>query len=220
MGGVDKPLLDLGGKPLIAHVIERLSAQVDAIVLSCSGSGMHLPQVRLPGGARPIPRPRAARRLRLHFPASRHTLAAHNAMRRALLARQPSRRSCAMLADDAARPQPQPADAAKIWPYCWIGAGRTRWRRSSLAANARCGAGWTKTDVDAIEFPASAFHNVNTPGGLGSRSPALHRRGLAVLASLVGPTLESERPAEETPFLHRAPANRCAQQRRLVRRAK
>ena len=38
LDGEDKPLLDLGGKPLIAHVIERLAPQVDAIVLSCSRS--------------------------------------------------------------------------------------------------------------------------------------------------------------------------------------
>lgn len=38
LGNADKPLLDLGGKPLVAHVIERLAAQVDVIVLSCSRS--------------------------------------------------------------------------------------------------------------------------------------------------------------------------------------
>ena len=36
LGGEDKPLLHLGGKPLLAHVIERLEPQVDEIVLSCS----------------------------------------------------------------------------------------------------------------------------------------------------------------------------------------
>ena len=37
LGGVDKPLLELAGKPLVGHVIERLQPQVDAIVLSCRG---------------------------------------------------------------------------------------------------------------------------------------------------------------------------------------
>lgn len=36
MGTVAKPLLDLAGKPLLAHLLERLQPQVDAIVLSCT----------------------------------------------------------------------------------------------------------------------------------------------------------------------------------------
>ena len=36
LGGVAKPLVGLGGKPLLAHVIERLRPQVDAILLSCA----------------------------------------------------------------------------------------------------------------------------------------------------------------------------------------
>ncbi len=34
MGGVDKPLVELAGKPLLGHVIDRLRPQVDAIVLA------------------------------------------------------------------------------------------------------------------------------------------------------------------------------------------
>ncbi len=34
-GGVDKPLLELHGKPLLAHVIDRLAGQVETIILSC-----------------------------------------------------------------------------------------------------------------------------------------------------------------------------------------
>lgn len=37
LGGVDKPLLDLAGKPLVVHVLDRLRPQVDSILLSCSG---------------------------------------------------------------------------------------------------------------------------------------------------------------------------------------
>jgi molybdopterin-guanine dinucleotide biosynthesis protein A len=36
MGGVDKGLVDFLGKPLIAHVIERLSAQVDEILINAN----------------------------------------------------------------------------------------------------------------------------------------------------------------------------------------
>jgi molybdopterin-guanine dinucleotide biosynthesis protein A len=38
MGGVDKALLELGGRPLVAHVIERLRPQVGALVLSANGN--------------------------------------------------------------------------------------------------------------------------------------------------------------------------------------
>lgn len=34
LGGVEKPLADLGGQPLVRHVLERLAPQVDAVVLA------------------------------------------------------------------------------------------------------------------------------------------------------------------------------------------
>lgn len=37
--GRDKPLLDLAGRPLIGHVIDRLAPQVEAVVLACSAAG-------------------------------------------------------------------------------------------------------------------------------------------------------------------------------------
>ena len=37
MGGGDKALLQLGGKPLLRHVIDRFSVQVDVMVLSANG---------------------------------------------------------------------------------------------------------------------------------------------------------------------------------------
>jgi molybdopterin-guanine dinucleotide biosynthesis protein A len=36
MGGEDKPLLDLDGEPLVAHVCARLAPQVGRIVISCN----------------------------------------------------------------------------------------------------------------------------------------------------------------------------------------
>ncbi|MFQ5438944.1 MAG: molybdenum cofactor guanylyltransferase MobA [Paracoccaceae bacterium] len=38
MGGGDKALLDLGGRPLLAHVIDRLRPQVAALVLNANGA--------------------------------------------------------------------------------------------------------------------------------------------------------------------------------------
>jgi molybdopterin-guanine dinucleotide biosynthesis protein A len=36
MGGVDKGLVDLGGRPMVAHVLERLQPQVAAIVVNAN----------------------------------------------------------------------------------------------------------------------------------------------------------------------------------------
>lgn len=36
LGGVDKPLLKVGGKALLGHVIDRIRPQVDALLLSCA----------------------------------------------------------------------------------------------------------------------------------------------------------------------------------------
>ncbi len=37
MGGGDKALLDLGGKPILAHVIERITKQASAVILNANG---------------------------------------------------------------------------------------------------------------------------------------------------------------------------------------
>ncbi|MFP4304819.1 MAG: NTP transferase domain-containing protein, partial [Rhodosalinus sp.] len=37
MGGADKPLLDLAGRPLIAHVIARLGPQCAGLAISANG---------------------------------------------------------------------------------------------------------------------------------------------------------------------------------------
>ena len=48
MGGVDKALLDLAGRPLIAHVIERLRPQVGALVISANGDPARFASLALP----------------------------------------------------------------------------------------------------------------------------------------------------------------------------
>ncbi|MDE0037405.1 MAG: molybdenum cofactor guanylyltransferase [Gammaproteobacteria bacterium] len=41
LGGIEKPLADLGGKSLLAHVTARLEPQVDSIVLSVGRNSAH-----------------------------------------------------------------------------------------------------------------------------------------------------------------------------------
>ena len=48
MGGGDKALLPVAGKPLLAHVIERLRPQVDALVLNANGDPARFARFGLP----------------------------------------------------------------------------------------------------------------------------------------------------------------------------
>jgi molybdenum cofactor guanylyltransferase len=61
MGGGDKGLLPLGGRPLLAHVVARLGPQVDRLALNANGdparfAGFGLPVVAdsVPGHAGPL----------------------------------------------------------------------------------------------------------------------------------------------------------------------
>jgi molybdopterin-guanine dinucleotide biosynthesis protein A len=48
MGGGDKGLLELAGKAMLAHVIERLSAQVDQVVINANGPAQRFAAWKLP----------------------------------------------------------------------------------------------------------------------------------------------------------------------------
>jgi molybdopterin-guanine dinucleotide biosynthesis protein A len=55
MGGGDKGLLELAGKPMLAHVIERLAPQVGGLVLNANGDPARLARFGLPVVADSIP---------------------------------------------------------------------------------------------------------------------------------------------------------------------
>jgi molybdopterin-guanine dinucleotide biosynthesis protein A len=48
MGGGDKPLLPLAGRPVLAHVIERLRPQVDRLIINANGDPARFASFRLP----------------------------------------------------------------------------------------------------------------------------------------------------------------------------
>lgn len=48
MGGGDKPLKELGHRPMLAHVIERFAPQVDALVLNANGDPARFAAFGLP----------------------------------------------------------------------------------------------------------------------------------------------------------------------------
>ena len=48
MGGGDKGMLELGGRPMLAHVIERLAPQVGAMVINANGDAQRFSTFGLP----------------------------------------------------------------------------------------------------------------------------------------------------------------------------
>jgi molybdenum cofactor guanylyltransferase len=48
MGGGDKGLLELAGRPMLAHVIERLAPQVDALIINANGNPQRFAALGLP----------------------------------------------------------------------------------------------------------------------------------------------------------------------------
>jgi molybdopterin-guanine dinucleotide biosynthesis protein A len=55
MGGGDKGLLELAGKPMLAHVFERLAPQVGRVVINANGDPARLARFELPVVADTIP---------------------------------------------------------------------------------------------------------------------------------------------------------------------
>jgi molybdopterin-guanine dinucleotide biosynthesis protein A len=55
MGGGDKGLLDLAGKPMLAHVIERLAPQVDRLAINANGDLARFAAFGLPVVADTVP---------------------------------------------------------------------------------------------------------------------------------------------------------------------
>lgn len=54
MGGGDKALLELGGRPLLAHAIDRLRPQAAPLVLNANGDPQRFRQFGLPVAADPV----------------------------------------------------------------------------------------------------------------------------------------------------------------------
>ena len=48
MGGGDKPLVEVAGRPMLAHVVERLAPQVDRVVINANGDPARFAAYNLP----------------------------------------------------------------------------------------------------------------------------------------------------------------------------
>ncbi|WP_235035439.1 molybdenum cofactor guanylyltransferase MobA [Roseomonas sp. 18066] len=55
MGGGDKPLRRIAGRPMLAHLVERLRPQVDALLLNANGDPARFAAYDLPVAPDPIP---------------------------------------------------------------------------------------------------------------------------------------------------------------------
>jgi molybdopterin-guanine dinucleotide biosynthesis protein A len=48
MGGGDKPMREIAGKPILTHVIERISPQCDALILNANGDAARFAKFQMP----------------------------------------------------------------------------------------------------------------------------------------------------------------------------
>ena len=176
LGGIEKPLADLGGKSLLAHVIARLEPQVDSIVLSVGRGAAHYAEFGYPivvddePGQGPLAGIVSALAVvdtpwTLTTPADTPFLPANlvHALARscrehgaAVVRAGGYRQNLAMLLDER--------HAASLAEYYRVVGGRAvhRW----LVA----------TGVEEVAFPEDGFLNINTPDDLALALLELDRR--------------------------------------------
>ena len=178
MGGGDKPLLELAGKPLLAHVIERVSPQVSRVVLNANGPAERFEALGLPVVADTVeglPGPLAGilaglRWAEAQAPDCSHVVTVSGdapflpedlvARLTAAVANEPGRIA---IASSGGQPQP----VMGLWPLAIADD-----LEAGLKAGARSVLAWaTQRNVHHVDFPPVAivgrmidpFFNANTP---------------------------------------------------------
>ena len=177
MGGGDKGLRLLGGRPLLAHVIDRLRPQVGALAICTYGdparfAGFGVPVVTdtVPGQAGPLAgllagldwAAEAGAEAIVSAPADTPFLPAD------LVARLAAAGPLAV------------AEADGLHPTCGLWPVALRMRlRTALAAGERRIGGWAMAEgAVVVAFPdAAAFFNVNTPGDMAAAERLLAAGG-------------------------------------------
>jgi molybdopterin-guanine dinucleotide biosynthesis protein A len=175
MGGVDKGLVALDGKPLVAHVIERLAPQVGAIVVNANQNaerygafGYPVVADALGGFAGPL----AGLHAGLTTATTRHVVTVpcdspylpDDLVRRLADALE---RDAAQLAVAKTFDQPHPV-------FALVRRDVLEHLATFLAGGGRKIDAWYKT-LEVVEVPfddrADAFRNINTPDELAAASP-------------------------------------------------
>jgi molybdopterin-guanine dinucleotide biosynthesis protein A len=176
MGGGDKALRPLAGRPILAHVVERLRGQCDGLLLSANGDPARLMAFGLPVVADAVPDfagPLAGVLAGLDWAAANRPDAGHLI---SVAADTP------FIPDDLAARLRQAHDAAGLPLACAASAGRRHYavclwpvalrddlRRALAAGERRLGRLIEGHGVAVAEWPATPrdpFFNVNTPEDL------------------------------------------------------
>ena len=195
MGGGDKALLPLAGRPLLAHVIERLAPQVDPLALNANGD-----PARFAAFGLPVRRRRAAGGRRAARRGARRPRLGGGARRRRRWSPPPSTRrscprdlvaGCAAAAGPAGLASPPPRGRAAerhptfgLWPV----PSARRCAPASRAERRRLGA-WAEAQGGALRAsPTAAFFNINTPADLARAEGHCWRR---LRAPLLGAPLRT-----------------------------
>ena len=176
MGGGDKPLTPLAGRPILAHVVERLRTQCDGLVLSANGDPARFAAFGLPVIADTVPDfagPLAGILAGLDWLA-RHrpetvwllSVAADTPfIPRDLARRLHAARIAAGTPLACAASAGQAHHATGLWPVAL-----RQDLRKALAAGERKISRWTQAQgIVAVEWeaePVDPFFNVNTPDDL------------------------------------------------------
>jgi molybdopterin-guanine dinucleotide biosynthesis protein A len=184
MGGGDKTLLPLGGRAMLAHVVERLAPQVDTLALSANGDPARSAAFALPVLPDPVPGqpgPLAGILAGIDWaaaigagalvatPGDTPFLPPDLVAR--LVAAGGGRRAAFVVTPGLAGPEMHPTTA--LWPV----ACRALLRDTLASGERRVRVLAEAAEAVAVEMAADAFANVNTPAELTAAEARLAERG-------------------------------------------
>ncbi len=181
MGGGDKGMLALAGRPLIGHVIERLAPQCAPLAINANGDPARFAGFGLPVLADPVagwPGPLAGVLAGMDWAAAQGARAVVSAAADTpffpadLVARLTEAGAFALAAtpDETGRLRPQPTFG--LWPVALRGA-----LAQALAAGQRRVAEWALAEgAQLVAFDAAPFFNINTPQDLAAAEARLAGR--------------------------------------------
>ncbi len=191
MGGADKGLLPLDGRPMIAHAIERLGPQVATLAISANGDPARFERFGLPVVADDPPNfagPLAGVLAGLDFCARRAPHLAHVATLPAdtpfapedFVARLHAARRVAKAEIAVAASCGRTHHVAALWPVAIADDLRRALIEQGLGRVERFAARFSVAKVEWPSEPCDPFMNVNTPADLARAEAALaaaSRRG-------------------------------------------
>jgi molybdopterin-guanine dinucleotide biosynthesis protein A len=186
MGGGDKSLLPLAGRPMLAYVVERLAPQVDRLALSANGDptrfadfGLPVLSDTVPGQPGPLAGILAGMDWAAALGAEILVTAPGDAPflpSQMVASLRTAAQSQGLPAAVAATPGPDGPELhpiSALWPVAWRGD-----LRAALNHGARKVRAWVEPRGCALAlFDADGFRNINTPADLAAAKAALAGSG-------------------------------------------